>query len=222
MVPQTKTKRTALLMGKGQSTRVQILEAACRLFSERGYDGAGIRDIEASANVNRGVATYHFRNKETLWKAAVEHTFAPYLAELEDKKELLCALEPEPRMKQVIRQFVRMSAERPYLNQLMIQESLAKTWRIKWIIKRYLKPVQALRREIFDGDEAGAALNDNPHLHYAFIGACALVFSLQAEAKALYQVDPFDEDFVENHIETLTALFVGRTVLKGNKKGGIA
>ncbi len=211
MTLDTASSTTDAVTEKGAATRTRILQAACRLFSERGYDGTGIREVETAAAVNRGVATYHFKNKETLWKAAVEHTFAPHLADLSSKADLLKAMDPATRQKQLIKYFVVMSAQHPYLNQLMIQESLAKTWRIDWIIEQFLRPMQVLRRDILEGDPFGEELDRNPHLHYALIGASALVFSLRAEAEALYGANPFDESFVERHVEMVTSLFANVT-----------
>ena len=99
MTLDTVSPTTDAVTEKGAATRTRILHAACRLFSERGYDGTGIREVESAASVNRGVATYHFKNKETLWKAAVEHTFAPHLADLSSKADLLKAMDPATRQK---------------------------------------------------------------------------------------------------------------------------
>ena len=76
---------------RGTRTRTQILEAAIRLFAQLGYEGTGIRDIESAAGVRRGVVTYHFGNKDDVWKAAFEYAFMPYLYELRSKKDLLRA-----------------------------------------------------------------------------------------------------------------------------------
>ncbi len=50
----------------GLRTRSAMLDAAERLFSERGVDGVSVRDITAAAGVNLGAANYHFRSKEGL------------------------------------------------------------------------------------------------------------------------------------------------------------
>ncbi len=47
-------------------TRSAVLDAAERLFSERGVDGVSVRDITASAGANLGAVHYHFRSKDGL------------------------------------------------------------------------------------------------------------------------------------------------------------
>lgn len=48
------------------NTKSKILEVAGRLFIEKGYHGASIRDIASEAGVNLGAVNYHFKNKDNL------------------------------------------------------------------------------------------------------------------------------------------------------------
>lgn len=51
---------------KGETTRQQILETALRLFRERGFDEATMRDIAKEAGVSLGNAYYYFPSKEAI------------------------------------------------------------------------------------------------------------------------------------------------------------
>lgn len=192
---------------KGERTRLAILDAAARLFSERGYEGTGIRDIENAAGVKRGVVTYHFGNKEEVWKAAVEYLFGPYLRDLESKRELILELEPEARRRYLLSQFVRTSAKRPEMNYLMIQENLAGAWRIDWIVEQYLKPARKLFRE-FAGDHPGLlAMETDPNFRYVVLGACVHAFAVPREVESLFGENVFDEAYIERHIEMILKIF---------------
>ncbi len=191
---------------KGARTRLAILEAASRVFCERGYEGTGIRDIESAAGVKRGVVTYHLGNKEDVWKAVFDYRFAPFLEDLESKRELILALEPRARRRFLISNFVRTSARKPELNSLMLQENLTRTWRMEWILENYLRPLRELLREMTDDDPTLRAFDENVHLRYILMGACSLVFSLSSEAEALFGANVFDEPFIEQHIETVFTL----------------
>jgi AcrR family transcriptional regulator len=72
----TKTPRTGRRPGES-STRQDILDAARRLFSERGYQGATMRAIAAEAGVDAALVVHFFGNKATLLAAAVEWPFDP-------------------------------------------------------------------------------------------------------------------------------------------------
>ncbi len=52
-------------------TRRELLNSARRVFAEKGYDGAGLREIAASAGVDPGMIRHHFGDKETLFVAAM-------------------------------------------------------------------------------------------------------------------------------------------------------
>jgi len=55
-----------LATAKAEETRARILNAALRLFRERGFDSATMRDVAAEAGVANGAAYYYFRSKEEL------------------------------------------------------------------------------------------------------------------------------------------------------------
>ena len=53
------------------ATRRRLLDAAARIFAERGYAAASIRAIAAAANVNNAAISYHFHGKEELYRAVL-------------------------------------------------------------------------------------------------------------------------------------------------------
>lgn len=50
---------------------IRILRAAEKLFAEKGFDGASIRDISAEAEANISMISYYFGSKENLMKAII-------------------------------------------------------------------------------------------------------------------------------------------------------
>lgn len=53
-------------MNNPTSTKERILAAAEALFARRGFDGASLRQLTASAGVNLAAVNYHFGSKEKL------------------------------------------------------------------------------------------------------------------------------------------------------------
>lgn len=200
------TERPGSKLTKVELTRERILLAATELFAARGYDGASIRDIEQRADVNRGLVTYHFGNKEDIWKAAFDFAFLPFLEDFQSKAHLLGTLDSRTRLRLVLENFIRMSAARPYMNQLMIQENFQPTWRSDWIIERYLKPARQMSAALGDENDPLARIDSDPHLRYVLLGACAMPYSLPCEARALFGVEVGQEEFIEKHIATVLRL----------------
>ena len=61
----------------GTDTKTRLIEAASREFAARGYDGASLRQICASAGVTTGALYFFFRNKEDLFRTVVEPVVEP-------------------------------------------------------------------------------------------------------------------------------------------------
>jgi TetR/AcrR family transcriptional regulator, regulator of cefoperazone and chloramphenicol sensitivity len=55
----------------GADTRSRLLEAAMRLFAERGFGKVTVRDITAEAGANLAAVSYHFRDKAGLYEAVL-------------------------------------------------------------------------------------------------------------------------------------------------------
>ena len=69
-----KVKRTRNV--KGNIANAAVLAAATTLFAERGYEGVSLADIAATSGVSKPSVLYHFQDKETLWKLAVDNLWA--------------------------------------------------------------------------------------------------------------------------------------------------
>lgn len=79
-----------------QATRIRILRAAERLYAERGFDGASLREIAVAANQgNNNAVQYHFGSRERL----IEAIFHERVAEMEAEREtLLIAAERDGKL----------------------------------------------------------------------------------------------------------------------------
>jgi AcrR family transcriptional regulator len=62
----------------------QILEAAARVFRQKGYDRATLRDIANEAGLLPGSLYYHIRSKEDLLRQVVEQPIRELYGQLED------------------------------------------------------------------------------------------------------------------------------------------
>ncbi|MHB8377753.1 MAG: TetR/AcrR family transcriptional regulator [Dehalococcoidia bacterium] len=57
---------------RGPLTRKQILDASLRLFSEKGFARASVRDIAQAAGITDAAIYYHFESKRDLLEALIE------------------------------------------------------------------------------------------------------------------------------------------------------
>lgn len=66
------------------STKTRILDAAEKLFADKGFNGTSLREITSQAEVNLAAVNYHFGSKKELIKAVMSR----YMNELAPKLEL--------------------------------------------------------------------------------------------------------------------------------------
>ena len=121
-------------------TQQKLLDAAIEAFSENGFKGTSTRDIAERAGVHHPLITYHFKNKDTLWRAAADRVFRDF------RRSLAASLEehqgecPKERMASLIRAYVFYAKSQPALHKVMVQEASYPNPRLDWLIETHLKP----------------------------------------------------------------------------------
>ena len=95
----TPTHNVPLGVSTANEAQQRLLASALSLFSEKGYEGASIREIIQRAGVTRPVLYYYFENKEHLFISLVESWYEQMIADIDANlegvtgyREQLCAL----------------------------------------------------------------------------------------------------------------------------------
>lgn len=57
-----------------KDTEQRIINAAIKVFCEKGYDGARTRDIANEAGITHALINYHFKSKENLFNVIIENS----------------------------------------------------------------------------------------------------------------------------------------------------
>lgn len=83
-------------------TRQQIIEAADRLFYERGFEATSFTDIAAAVQLSRGNFYYHFRTKDEILQAVIDERLANTEKMLDDWTE------KQPQALERIRSFIHI------------------------------------------------------------------------------------------------------------------
>lgn len=56
-----------------KTTKTDILNAALSVFSQKGYEGALLRDISSSLGITKAALYKHYEGKEALWNALIDY-----------------------------------------------------------------------------------------------------------------------------------------------------
>ena len=191
---------------RAETTKRKLIKAALQAFSERGFDAVTVRDIEVAAGVQRNLVSYHFGGKEEMWKAAAAHVITKLDEFAEGRQELVRDLSTSEWLAYTIRSYVRFSAKHPELNRLMIQEGKQDSWRIHWLVDEFLRPAMERLRLVV---ESHRKIDDQQFVHwyYVFVSG-AMMFSMAPEAALLFDVDVYDDEIIDRHVETMATLLL--------------
>jgi len=98
----------------------QILAAAALEFAERGYAGARVDRIARRARVNKAMLYYHFRSKQSLYRALLRQTFTRAGARL----QAIAASEgpPADKLDRAIAGMATFIAEHAFFPAIMLRE----------------------------------------------------------------------------------------------------
>jgi AcrR family transcriptional regulator len=88
------------------STKDRILDAAEKLFADKGFNGTSLREITSAAEVNLAAVNYHFGSKKELIKAVMSRYMNELSPKLEQALVAICEAEQQPSLVTVFQAFV--------------------------------------------------------------------------------------------------------------------
>ncbi|HIF95318.1 MAG: TetR/AcrR family transcriptional regulator [Myxococcales bacterium] len=203
-----KSRTTERTQARGELTRDRILAAAVEAFAEKGYQAASTRDVAQRAKIDQGLLTYHFPNKDDLWKSAAERIFGAFDRRMEELLVELDHEDPKKRAREFVREFVRFSAANPEFFRFMVDEGNLDDDRSKWLVDTYLKKRFETMKERGIVRAAGYKVSQAPHVFYSLMGAVQLIFAVAPNCKRLTGLDPAKPKAIEAHAEFVAHLIV--------------
>jgi len=140
-------------MNRLDGTKERLLEAARRLFADKGFDGASVRAITRRARANLGAITYHFGSKEALYTTVLEQLFR-------ELRERVAAAVAAPaaagdRLATIIRAFFAFFADHPEAPRLIVHRLAAGEPPSPVVIEHFRPVVDAIRSTVRDGQARG-------------------------------------------------------------------
>jgi TetR/AcrR family transcriptional regulator len=189
------------------ATQAALLRAATELFVDRGFDGVTLRDVENRAEVHRGLASYHFGDKESLWKRVVSDSLNKMRGAVDQRQGVLSEIPALERLRDLVRFYVRFSARHPEVSALVSHEARQKTWRLDYLIDNHMRPAAESMAELaaqgLGIDESGFV-----HWYYLLISASSTIFYFEPECEQLFGTTSRSSDVVEKHAQLLTQMLV--------------
>ena len=202
--PERKQQRRSIV------TQQKLLDAAIEAFSENGFKGTSTRDIAERAGVHHPLITYHFKNKDQLWRAAANHIFGAFTLALASSVEEHRQMCPKSRMSALIRIYVQYAKKHPALHKVMIQEASYPNPRLDWLIATHLKPMfEATFGMLEKLQELGVAPKGNPAILFSMIRlSSGGLLALGNELKGSSGIDIEDPETLEEISDMIIRTFL--------------
>lgn len=108
-----------------QEMRIRILDAARKIFLEKGYESTSMRNIASEINYSAGTIYFHFKDKSEIFHELHKEGFRLLLIQL---KVLDNVSDPFERLKAVGRVFIKFAQDnKDYYNLMFLVEESPKT-----------------------------------------------------------------------------------------------
>lgn len=164
---------------KGQRTRRQILDAAERVFAERGYAAARLEDVAAAVGIRRASIVYYFKDKQELYEAMEVRIYDALVAATEER--LAGAGAPRDRLVRLIDAWLDFMTGRPNVPRLILR-TVADAYPVGTNPVKYSGAALALWEGVVrDGQRSGDFNAIDPIHLLHLIGSAILLFGISAD-----------------------------------------
>jgi len=200
-----------------EDARARLIDAAIKLFAEKGYEGTSVRDLATAAGVNVAAVSYHFGSKDALYTEALRSCLAP-CGEMRERmqKHLDAALKNRSRksaeeaLRGCIQNFleVLVSPAAKHSHLVMREQSEGKQ-RFEPVIREFFQPVGSILRAVIVMLAPGLPEMRVFMVISGIIGQCLHIYKARVSYRVLAGVDSHNPEYIEmasKHIAHLTAL----------------
>jgi AcrR family transcriptional regulator len=191
-------------------TKQKLLDAALVAFSENGFKGTSTRDIAERAGVHHPLITYHFKNKDALWRSATKYVFSDFVVALTEAQQEHANDCPKARFAAMIHIYVHYAASHPTLHKIILQESSHPNERLDWLSEKFLRPLSDVASGyVADLQKNGVAPACDPALLYNMIRVSSGgLIALALELKSSSGVDLSTREKLDDLADLIVRIFL--------------
>ena len=131
-----------------QEVQNKIIEAARKVFYEKGYSGATMRDIAKTADVNLALLHYYFRTKDAIFEIVLNNAFALLY------KKLRSALESDNdifgKIKLMVLGYITTAIDHPLLPSFVMRELAVNPSQIPAVINLHKSQMNEIINQFYN------------------------------------------------------------------------
>jgi len=101
-------------------TETKILDAAKKIFIEKGLEGARMQEIADEAKINKSLLHYYFRSKERLFSAVFQFAMSRFIPKIERIFELKIAI--SAKIELIVDQYITLLLKNQFIPIFILHE----------------------------------------------------------------------------------------------------
>lgn len=202
----------------GKATEERILEAARKVYTLKGLDGARMQEIADEAGVNKALLHYYFRSKEQLFAIIFSEAIRTFIPDIVPM--LRSSASFEEKVRHFVESYIELYRNNPFLPAFILREINRDPKAMKRFAESANVDMDAIRSVLVAFTEGlGLSRKEALHLLVNIISLCIFPFAAKPMIKHLMFSD--DDDLMEHFLferkETVVR-FVLNSLVYGRKE----
>jgi TetR/AcrR family transcriptional regulator len=186
-----------------------VLVAALAAFADKGFDGVSVREIARQIGISHALINARFGSKQDLWFAAMSHVLAGLEHDLRETATASIADDMDALRAGIV-QHVIFAATHPEVQRIMSHEGAVDSERIRFIVERFVAPLQAIVEPKLAALAAAGRIHHVPYttFHFLVTHGGGSLFASAVEARLLGGEVPQRAEQIRRHAEQVADLVI--------------
>lgn len=194
-------------------TRKRLLDAALQVFVREGFRGATVREICRLAEANVAAVNYHFRDKDGLYAAVLQHGLAMALREHPPDSGLTDSAGAPEKLHAFIRSFLHRlleSGTHTLHARLIVREMIEPTGALDVVVREHIRPLSQRLLEIVR-ELLGPRASDEQLQHAAMsiVGQCCFYRHAEQVIAKLFPRQKHTNETIDRLAQHITRFSLG-------------
>lgn len=192
-----------------ERTRRNILDAAVKLYAEKGMDGTSIRDVANQSGENMGLVYYYFDDKEDLFSTALADAVMSAVSGIL-KQEAITSGNATRRLEALFNEYLKLPEENPMVALLALRGLIRMAEQGEQMFSGIMKDrIIAVEEIVEEGIRNGEFSKVNPAAFgFSFI-ALAFSFLVGTVASAVWADDGFRQAARKDYLDLFKRFLSG-------------
>jgi len=178
-------------------TKREIFQAAIKIFSSSGYDGATMDEISTSAGVAKGTVYYHFKSKDEVFKYIITEGVSLL------RQQIQCIVEGSGDYAYKLRELSKNQLRLVYENRDLFKVIMSQAWggkirhsELRELLKVYMEDIEKfLIKAMEDGTIKKC---DSSFLAYTYFGTLGSVAVYNVIKNDSMKLDEITDSFLDH------------------------